>query len=51
MWWLRNSKEFGNGEHALLQVEDQPIGGKDGEQCPQVLPVLVLGYSVHAINI
>jgi hypothetical protein len=43
--------KFGYGEHALPQVEGQPIGGKDGEQCPQVLPVLLLGFAVDAVII
>ncbi len=29
--------ELGEGEYALLQVEGRPVGGKDGEECPQVL--------------
>jgi hypothetical protein len=43
--------EFGNSEHTLLQIEGQPIDGKNEEQCPQVLPVLVLGFAVHSIII
>jgi hypothetical protein len=38
--------EFSDGEHALLQVEGQPIGGKDGEESPQVFLVLLLGFVV-----
>ncbi len=45
--------KFGYGKHPLLQVEGKvkPIGGKDGEQCPQVLLVLLLGFAEHAIII
>jgi hypothetical protein len=45
--------KFGYGEHPLLQVggQSQPIGGKDGEQCPQMLPVLLLGFAVRAVII
>jgi hypothetical protein len=35
--------EFCDNKHALLQVEGQPVGIEDGEQCLQVLLVLLLG--------
>ncbi len=43
--------EFGDSEHAFLQVEGQPVDGKDGEQGQQVLSVLLLEVAVQAIII
>ncbi len=43
--------EFGDSEHAFLQVEGQPVDGKDGEQGRQVLSVLLLGFAVQTIII
>jgi hypothetical protein len=40
--------KFGYGEHALLQVESQAVGGADGEECPQVFPVLLPSFSVYS---
>ncbi len=43
--------ELVHSEHGFLQVEGQPVEGKDGEQGPQVLSVLLLGFAVQAIII
>jgi len=43
--------EFGDSKHALLQVQGQLLGGKDGEEPPQVFPVLLQGLAVDTIII
>ncbi len=43
--------ELGDSEHALLQVDGQPIGGEDGEQHPEALPVLLFGLAVYFVII
>ncbi len=43
--------ELSDGEHTLLQVEGQSVGGKDGERCPEVLQVLLFGLAVYSIII
>ncbi len=40
-----------NGEDALLQVEGQAVGGKDGEQRAEVGPVLLLGFAEDTVII
>ncbi len=37
--------QLGDGEHALLQVEGQAVGGEDGEQRVEVGPVLLSGFA------
>ncbi len=37
--------QLGDGDHALLQVEGQAVGGEDGEQCAEVGPVLLSGFA------
>jgi hypothetical protein len=39
--------EFGYGKHSLLQVESQPVGGEYREQCPLMLPVMLLEVTVQ----
>jgi hypothetical protein len=43
--------KLSDGEHAFLQVERQPIGSKDGEECLRVLPMLLFCFVVHTIII
>ncbi len=43
--------QFGDGEDTLAEVESQSVGGEDGEEGAEVLPVLVLGLAVHAVII
>jgi hypothetical protein len=43
--------QLGNGEDALLQVEGQAVGGKDGEQRAEVGPVLLLGFAEDTVII
>ncbi len=35
---------LGDGEHALLQVEGQPVGGEDGEQRAEGVQCCLLDF-------
>jgi hypothetical protein len=50
MRW-QGSPARGNGEYTFLQVESQPVGSEDGDQWPQVRPVLIPGFALHAVII
>jgi hypothetical protein len=39
--------ELSDNKDALLQIEGQPVGGEDGERCPEVLRVLLFGLAVY----
>jgi hypothetical protein len=41
--------QLGDGKHALLQVEGQAVGGKDGEQCAEVGPGLFSGFAEDSV--
>jgi hypothetical protein len=43
--------QLGDGEYALLQVEGQAVGGKDGEQCAEVGPMLLFGFAEDPVII
>jgi hypothetical protein len=43
--------QLGDGEHALLQVEGQAVGGEDGEQRAEVGPVLLSGFAEDTVII
>jgi hypothetical protein len=43
--------QLGDGEHALLQVEGQAVGGKDGEQRVEAGPVLLCGFAEDLVII
>jgi hypothetical protein len=43
--------QLGDGDHALLQVEGQAVGGEDGEQCVEVVPVLLSGFAEDTVII
>jgi hypothetical protein len=40
-----------DGKHALLKVEGQAVGGKDGEQRAEVGPVLLSGFAEDPVII
>ncbi len=48
---MAEDAEFGDSKHALLKVQGQLLGGKDGEEPPQVFPVLLQGLAVDTIII
>ncbi len=43
--------QLGDGEHALLQVEGQAVGGEDGKQRAEVGPVLLSGFAEDTVII
>ncbi len=43
--------QLGDGEHTLLQVEGQAVGGEDGEQRAEVGPVLLSGFAEDSVII
>ncbi len=43
--------QFRDGEHALLPVEGQTVGGKDGEQRAEGGPVLSSGIAGDPVSI
>ncbi len=43
--------QLGDGEHALLQVDGQAIGGEDGEQRAEVGLVLLSGFAKDTVII
>ncbi len=43
--------QLGNGEDALLQVEGQAVGGKDGEQHAEMGPVFLPGLAEDTVII
>jgi hypothetical protein len=43
--------QLGDGEHALLQVEGQAVGGEDGKQRVEVGPVLLSGFAEDTVII
>ncbi len=43
--------QLGDGEHALLQVEGQAVGGEDGEQRAKMGPVLLSGFAEDTVII
>ncbi len=48
---MAEDAEFRDSKHALLQIQGQLLGGKDGEEPPQVFPVLLQGLAVDTIII
>ena len=43
--------QLGDGEDALLQVEGQAVGGKDGEQRAEMGPMLLSGFAEDIVII
>ncbi len=43
--------QLGDGEHALLQVEGQAVGGEDGEQRAEMGLVLLSGFTEDTVII
>jgi hypothetical protein len=43
--------ELSDSKHTLLQVEGQPIGGEDGDQYLEALPMLLFGLAVYSVII